>query len=278
MRYNDYYEMSERMGWRITDLDWNVLRREADAGKVSRFDEEALLGTTVIEYGVPHYSEVWTLVDGVRHEWDLWQFTTLWTGEEHRHSFALRKACDTLGITPRVEADLEAVERFRFAETQKQTCATDCYRTIPGMLAYTVIQELATNKFYGLAAKRTESPFLKELFGLIAADELRHHVYYRDALKDLHGKAKDREAYVESVYDAVRAFKMPHLIYGLQTEFFEQGDWTIGRLGKLAFKAQLARCFSFDAGLLARLASSNAEAELDAKRQVFTRTGVSATP
>ncbi len=42
---------------------------------------------------------------------------------------------------------------------------------------------------------------------------------------------------------------MPHLIYNLQTEFFEGGDWNIGE----DLTATLARCFSFDPGLLARL-------------------------
>jgi hypothetical protein len=261
--FEEYYELTERTGWRTTDLDWDELRRDQDAGRISDFDEQALLGTAVIEHGVPHYSEVWTLVEGLREHWELWQFTTLWTGEEHRHSYVLKKTCDALGITDRIVADLAAVTSFPFARTQKASCPSDCYRSVPGMLAYTVIQELATNKFYALAARRTKSPFLRRLLLLIAGDEMRHHVFYRDAMRDLHRTAEDRDWYCDEVYKAGRSFRMPHLIYDLQMEFFEHGDWTIGKLGRIAFKAQLARSFGFDAKLLHRLVTDNAAHEVE---------------
>lgn len=264
MTFEEYYELSEKTGWRTTDLDWDALRRDQDAGLVSEFDHQALLGTAVIEHGVPHYGEVWTLVQDLRKHWELWQFTTLWTGEEHRHSYVLKKTCDALGITRRIEDDLKKVTEFRFAETQKASCPTDCYRTVPGMLAYTVIQELATNKFYTLAQKRAKSPFLKRLFQLIAGDEMRHHVFYRDMMHHLYqASGAQREEYSEQVFRAVRAFRMPHLVYALQMDFFEDGDWTIGTLGKIAFKAQLARCFSFDGHLLRRLITEKATNELE---------------
>jgi hypothetical protein len=273
MTYEEYYELTERTGWRVTELDWDALLRERDAGQVSDFDCQALCGTAVIEHGVPHYSEVWSLVDRLREHWQLWQFVTLWTGEEHRHSYVLKKTCDVLGITPRIDADLARVRDFRFADMHKRSCATDCYRTVPGMLAYTVIQELSTHKFYGIAAKRTSSPFLKRLFTLISGDEMRHHVYYRDTLKAHYRDCADadREWFCDQAFHAARSFKMPHLIYDVQTAFFEDGDWTIGTLGKMAFKAQLARCFSFDTRLLARLASAKVDSEiLAARRQSVT--------
>ena len=58
MRYEDYYELSEKMGWRATDLEWDDLRRHQDAGLIGDFERKALLGTAVIEHGVPHYAEV----------------------------------------------------------------------------------------------------------------------------------------------------------------------------------------------------------------------------
>ena len=249
MQYEQYYELAERHGWRATDLDWTQLEREAAAGLVSDLDRAALLGTAVIEHGVPHYAEVWGLVDNLRAHWQLWQFTTLWTGEEHRHSFVLKKACDVLGIGDQISDDLAAVEGFAFADAQKQSCVDDCFRSVPGMLAYAIIQELATNHFYLMVAKRSRSPFVKDLFTRIAGDEMRHHVFYRDALRDGHAVSSDPVWYADQVYRAVRAFKMPHLIYKLQIPFFEGGDWKI----ELDLHVQLARCFSFDPTLLGRL-------------------------
>ena len=249
MRYNEYYELAEETGWRVTDLDWGALAADAAAGRVSDFDRAALVATAVIEHGVPHYAEVWSLVDGLRDHWELWQFTTLWTGEEHRHSFALQKACDVIGAGGVAAPDLDAVSRFRFADGQKRSCPDDCYRSVPGMLTYAVIQELATNRFYTMAAKRSSSPFLKQLLSLIAGDEMRHHCFFRDALRAGYEESADRPAYVDQVVRATRAFKMPHLIYDLQVPFFEHGDWTI----EIDIRIQLARCFSFDASLLAQL-------------------------
>jgi hypothetical protein len=249
MRYADYYELSEKTGWRTTDLDWSKLAEEAAAGQVGEFDRKALMATAVIEHGVPHYAEVWSLVEKLREHWELWQFTTLWTGEEHRHSYALQKACETLGIAPQVAADLDVVTHFRFAEGQKRSCPDDCYRTVPGMLTYAMIQELATNHFYTMASKSSTSPFMKELFRLIGGDEMRHHCFYRDALRSLYEASDDKPAYVDQCVHATQSFKMPHLIYDLQVQFFEHGGWTIGE----DIKLQLARCFSFDMTLLARL-------------------------
>jgi hypothetical protein len=255
MRYDEYFELSERNGWRVSDLDWNQLQRDVDAGLIGDEDRGALKGTAVIEHGVPHYAEVWGLVEHLREHWQLWQFTTLWTGEEHRHSYALKKTCEVLGIAEEIESDLDTVSHFRFAEKQKQSCDDDCYRSVPGMLTYALIQELATNRFYLIAAKRAESPFLKTLFTLIAGDEMRHHCFYRDALRTAYESSDDRPWFVDQAFRAIQAFKMPHSIYGLQTLLFDR-DWQIGD----GIKLQLARCFSFDASLIGRLVAASQQA------------------
>jgi len=249
MRYDDYFELSEKNTWRVTDLEWKALEADSAAGRISNFDRAALQGTAVIESGVPHYADVWNRVEHLHDDWDLWQFTTLWTGEESRHAYALKKACDLLGITPAIEADLDAVVHFPFAEKQKESCPSDCYSTIPGMLTYALIQELATHQFYTLAAKRVASPVLKQLFSSIAADEMRHHVFFRDALRTRWEASTDREAFSAQVLSATESFKMPHLIYGLQRTLFDQ-DYDISS----AMMTQLGRCFSFDPELLRQLA------------------------
>lgn len=135
---------------------------------------------------------------------------------------------------------------------QKEQCLGDCYRTVAGMLTYAVIQELATQRFYTMAARRTGSPFLRDLFHAIGADEMRHHVFFREALREGWEASDDRAGYSDQIFRATTAFRMPHLIYQLQIAFFEGKDFEIGA----DIKAQLARCFSFDLGLLGRLLGS----------------------
>lgn len=253
MRYDDYFELSEKNRWTLSDFDWAQLERDAASGAISDFDRQALAATAVIEHGVPHYAEVWSRVKHLREDWELWQFTTLWTGEEHRHSYALQKACHVLGLESTIAGDLEQVSTFAFAEAQKASCADDCYSSIPGMLTYALIQELATNRFYTMAAKRATSPVLKQLLQEIAADEMRHHVFFRETLQERYQASADRAWFVDQVFRAVQAFKMPHLIYHLQESFFEGGHWDIA----VDMKVQLARCFSFDMGLLGRLMVEN---------------------
>jgi hypothetical protein len=250
MHYEAYYELTEKTGWRITDFDWDQLVKDAQSGLLSDFDRQALLATAVIEHGVPHYGEVWTRVTGLAQDWELWQFTTLWTGEEHRHSYALKKACTILGIADKIADDLVAVSTFPFAQEQKKSCPEDCYSSIPGMLSYAMIQELVTNKFYTYAAKQATSQTLKDLIMAIAQDEMRHHVFFREALKERYDASTDKPWFTNQCLQAARAFKMPHLIYGRQLEFFEGGEWSA--LDEIM--PQLARSFSFDMDLLMRLA------------------------
>lgn len=253
MRYDEYYELSEKHRWDVHQIDWAALASDAREGRISDFDREALVGTAVIEHGVPHYAEVWSRVTRLREDWELWQFTTLWTGEEHRHSYALKKACETIGLTGAIEPELDRVSQFPFAEAQKASCEDDCYSTIPGMLTYAMIQELATHRFYTMAAKRVTSPTLRTLFHEIGSDEMRHHVFFRETLRARYEASDDKAWFSDQVFRATQAFKMPHLIYHQQEAFFEGGDWEIG----LEMKVQLARCFSFDYGLLARLMADN---------------------
>lgn len=255
MRYDEYYELTEKNTWKVSDLDWELLLEEDRQGLVSAQDRAALVGTAVIEHGVPHYAEVWSLVEGLRKHWDLWQFVTLWTGEEHRHSFALKKACTVLGESVPLDADLDVVRAIPFAEKQKESCPEDCLRTVPGMITYAVIQELATYKFYSTAAKRTQSTVLRKLFSEIGADEMRHHVFYRDALRDGYEgtPAADQAWYLDRIIEATRAFQMPHAIYQLQVSFFENGTWNIGAEAL----PQFVRCFSFNPDLLRRLAAEH---------------------
>ena len=84
----------------------------------------------------------------------------------------------------------------------------------------------------------------------IAQDEMRHHVFFREALKERYDASTDKAWFSDQCFAAARAFKMPHVIYGLQFAFFDDGPWSA--LDEVM--PQLARAFSFDMQLLVRLA------------------------
>jgi hypothetical protein len=246
--YLDYFELTERKGWRLTDLPWET----PDLEQVTGADRAAVVATSVIESGVPHYSKLWDLVAGFREDWELAQFVTLWAGEEERHNVVLHRLARLLGEQP--DDEYRRVAEADFPRAQKQSCASRCYETIPGMLTYTVLQELVTWKFYSSAAKQTKSRLVREAFRRIGEDEMRHHVWYRDALKARWERAPDRAWFEGQIEAAVASFKMPHAIFHLQERFFDEESDVIGRLGLMDIKLKAARALGFDAGLLKRLA------------------------
>jgi rubrerythrin len=256
--YLDYFELTERKGWRLQDLPWDT----PDLERVSDADRAAVVATSVIESGVPHYTKLWDMVDGFRSDWELAQFVTLWAGEEERHNVALNKLTRILGANP--EAEYARVATHDFPRAQKASCPTRCYETIPGMLTYTVLQELVTWKFYSCAAKATKSRLVRETFRRIGEDEMRHHVWYRDALRARYESASDREWFASKIEDAVRHFSMPHSIFHLQEKFFDVDSDVVGKLGQLDIKMKAARALSFDKSLLARLMLARPDAVVPA--------------
>ena len=66
------------------------------------------------------------------------------------------------------------------------------------------------------------------VFSEIAGDEMRHHVFYREALKEGFERTSDKPAYLDRIIEATNAFAMPHRIYQLHVDFFEGGAWPIG--------------------------------------------------
>jgi acyl-[acyl-carrier-protein] desaturase len=256
--FEKYFEMSEQSGWRTTDLDW----KRIDFNNISEFDKQLILAVSIIEHGVPYYTEAWSRVAGISEEWELWQFVTLWASEEHRHSFSLKKLADILDITgdaryydkaAKGEFYYNQVAESDFARLHKEHCPTDCYSTLGGMITYAAIQELATAKFYQAAVKRTKSRFIKELLSLIAKDELKHYSYYSQAVKRYFEKSKNQQQYLDEVYHAVINFSMPHLIYPVKFGFFENEDVMSG-FDYLEIKLRVAKFLSFNKGLVKRLA------------------------
>lgn len=258
--FEKYYEMSEATGWRINDLDWNNIDKE----NISDFDKQVVLATAIIEHGVPHYTDTWARVKDLESEWELWQFVTLWAGEEHRHSFSLKKLADILDIkadpnyynnSQKGEYYYNIIANSQFATDHKNHCSTDCYSTIGGMLTYTALQELVTAKYYQNAAKRTKSKFLKSLLTNIAKDEFKHHAFYGHAIKRYYEKAVDKEQYINDVYNATINFEMPHTIYNAGIDFFDKQN-IISKLDVVEIKLRMGKLFAFSKTLLKNLATN----------------------
>jgi len=256
--FEKYYEMSEKTSWRITDLNWNKIDKE----NISEFDRQVVLATSVIEHGVPHYSDTWFRVKGIEKEWELWQFATLWAGEEHRHSYALKKLAEILDVRGSSEDyDIpnerdyyyKQVAEGQFGKLHKESCPTDCYSTIGGMLTYTTIQELVTAKYYQSAYKKTKSKFLKQLLDYIAKDEFKHHAFYGAAIKRYYEKAENKEKYLEDVYNAVIHFSMPHSIYNAKFAFFDNKNM-FSKLDHIEIKLRIGKLLAFSKALLKKLA------------------------
>ena len=259
--YLDYFELTERIGWRLGDLPWN----EPQLDRVSDDDRKAIAATSVIESGVPHYAKVWGVVDGFADDWELAQFVTLWAGEEERHNVTLNRLARLVGEGDAVAGDYRRVAETDFVAAQKAGCPTRCYSTIPGMLTYAMIQELVTWRFYLSASKQTKSLLVREAFRRIGEDEMRHHVWYRDALKARHARAPDKAWFAEQVSAATRHFRMPHGIFHVRERFFDVESNVVGKLGVLDIKLRVAKALSFDRGLVAALASSSAPQPLVAQ-------------
>lgn len=257
--FEKYYEMSESTGWRVNDLNWNNIDKE----NISDFDKQVVLATAIIEHGVPHYTDTWARVKNLETEWELWQFVTLWAGEEHRHSFSLKKLADMLDIKAdnkyydnpqKSDYYYNIIAESQFAAEHKSHCATDCYSTIGGMLAYTTIQELVTAKYYQNAAKKTKSRFLKELLTNIAKDEFKHHSFYGHAIKRYYDKAINKEQFLDDIYNATINFEMPHSIYNAGIDFFDKEN-LIGKLDLIEIKLRMGKLFAFSKTLLKKLAT-----------------------
>lgn len=246
--FSEYFLLSEKTGWRLTDFDFDAI----DMENVSEADVQRAHDTAVTESAVPHYTAAWSAVDNIDAHWELRQFAALWAGEEHRHSEGLRMLYEALGGD--MTRELEAVSTCDFVGTAQAACPTGCYATVSGLLTYTTIQELVTQRFYRSWAKTTESRFIKGLIGKIAADEMRHHQWFANALQRYLADAPDPTAYRQSIVDAVAAFHMPHSYFPLEFPYFDAPELKYFSDEDVAsMKEKIVKVLAFDQELVMML-------------------------
>jgi acyl-[acyl-carrier-protein] desaturase len=141
-----------------------------------------LVGDTITEEALPTY-ESWLMdVEGVdQHANNGWaKWVKQWSSEENRHGDVLNKY---LYLAGRVNMkEIEKTTQHLIADGFDAGTDRDPYKNF----VYTSFQELATNishKRVGQLAKKSGSKMLSKMCNVIAGDEMRHHLAYREFVK-----------------------------------------------------------------------------------------------
>ncbi|MBD0851354.1 acyl-ACP desaturase [Maribacter arenosus] len=148
-----------------------------------------MVADTITEEALPTY-EAWLMdVEGInQHEgkdngWSKW--VRAWTAEENRHGDVLNKY---LYLSGRVNMrEVEITTQHLIADGFDIGTDRDPYKNF----VYTSFQELATNishKRVGQMAKKKGNALLGKMCTIIAGDEMRHHLAYREFVKSIFGE------------------------------------------------------------------------------------------
>ncbi|CAN5413077.1 acyl-ACP desaturase [soil metagenome] len=184
--------------WQPTDLLPN-LQKENYMDEIIQIREEAqelgydfwvvLVADMVTEEALPTY-ESWLMdMEGVEQHgaseygqtgWAKW--IRHWTGEENRHGDTLNKY---LYLSGRVNMrEVEKTTQYLINDGFDIGTGRDPYKNF----IYTSFQELATNishKRVGQLAKQKGNKMLAKMCSIIAGDEMRHHLAYREFVKTI---------------------------------------------------------------------------------------------
>jgi len=184
--------------WQPTDLLPN-LQQENYLEEITQLREEAkeleydfwvvLVADMVTEEALPTY-EAWLMdMEGVKQHgktkgeenaWSKW--VRHWTGEENRHGDTLNKY---LYLSGRVDMrEVEITTQHLINDGFDIGTGRDPYRNF----VYTSFQELATNishRRVGQLAKKKGNKMLGKMCNIIAGDEMRHYMAYREFVKTI---------------------------------------------------------------------------------------------
>ena len=121
--------------------------------------------------------------DGKKNGWSKW--VRAWTAEENRHGDVLNKY---LYLSGRVNMrEIEITTQHLISDGFDIGTDRDPYKNF----VYTSFQELATNishKRVGQMAKKKGNALLGKMCTIIAGDEMRHHLAYREFVKQIFGE------------------------------------------------------------------------------------------
>ena len=145
-----------------------------------------MVADTITEEALPTY-ESWLMDvegvnqhDGKKNGWSKW--VRAWTAEENRHGDVLNKY---LYLSGRVNMrEVEITTQHLISDGFDIGTDRDPYKNF----VYTSFQELATNishKRVGQMAKKKGIAPLSKMCAIIAGDEMRHHLAYREFVKTI---------------------------------------------------------------------------------------------
>lgn len=188
-----------------------------DRGKLDEDQISALRFITFIEDHTPGYfaeyqrlfpflrepggGEREASLDELLYNREMHRFTTRWAVDEERHAHLLFKYQVHAGV-----ADADELRRQLVAEGVKPF-ALEQRDHIAAIVAYTVIQEKATQIFYRNFEKRTEEPLLGEILTTLGRDESRHFAFFCRLL-DAYLRVAP-ESSLAAIKEVLFHFKMP---------------------------------------------------------------------
>lgn len=176
----------------------------------------SLFVNLLTEDNLPYYFRTIEALFGRDTAWGTW--ARRWTAEEGRHSIVLR---DYLTVTRTL--DPVALERARMQQVEKGE-VPEVDEVLDGIV-YVTLQELATRIAHHNTGKLLDDKAGYEVMKRVAADENRHHLFYRDL-----GTAAlqlDPSGMVLAMERQVRDFEMP----GTGIVDFEAHAFAIAKAG-----------------------------------------------
>lgn len=201
--------LGARKLWYPTELlhadDRDELRQRArDLPQAAR---AGLVLNLLTEEGLPHFHRLIATHMGMDSQWAHWN--NLWTAEEDRHGCVLRDYARDSGCL-----DMLALEKLQYAYLEAgfdPQWHGEPYR----LVAYTSLQEKATQYSHANLARLAApaEPRLQHILARIAADEGRHHLFYRDTFALL--LEADPERALKAAWAVMPKLAMPgHTIPG----------------------------------------------------------------
>ena len=184
----DLWQPSDFLPDSRSDDFYNELEKIREEAKELSYEFwVTLVADTITEEALPTY-ESWLMdVEGInQHENGAWsKWVRAWTAEENRHGDVLSKY---LYLSGRVNMrEVEISTQYLINDGFDIGTDRDPYKNF----VYTTFQELATNvshKRVGLLAKKKGNSLLAKMCQIIAGDEMRHHLAYREFVKTILGE------------------------------------------------------------------------------------------